>query len=139
VANANNRDFLPQASELDLSLTQLKALSQLKGRADELSMKDIAEGLGLSVAATSRAIDGLCKRGLVDRDEDPLDRRVKRVRLTSRGDRAMEKLAAIRVATLERLVEKLSDDQREDLVSALEPILEHEEVRRFYAGERGKR
>jgi DNA-binding MarR family transcriptional regulator len=131
VANASNREFLPQASELELSLTQLKTLAVLQGRAEELSVKEVAEGLGLSVGATSRAVDGLCKRGLVDRSEDLADRRVRRVRLTARGMRTMEKLTAVRIAAVERLLDSLSATQREDLERALEPIVGREEVRRF--------
>jgi DNA-binding MarR family transcriptional regulator len=132
VANASNREFLPQASELDLSLTQLKTLAVLQGRAEELSVKEVAEGLGLSVGATSRAVDGLCKRGLVGRSEDLADRRVRRVRLTARGLRTMEKLTAVRIAALEHLLDSLSEAQREDLERALEPILDREDVQRFF-------
>jgi DNA-binding MarR family transcriptional regulator len=133
MANANNRDFLPEISALDLSLTQLKGLSVLDDHADEaLSVKALAERLGLSLAATSRSVDGLVKRKLIERDEDPDDRRVRRVRLTARGRRTVERLVEIRIAALERLVESFDDEQREKLSDALDSILEHEDVRRFY-------
>ncbi len=132
LANASNRDFLPETSELDLSLTQLKALFLIGAPTEEpLSMKSLAEGLGLSFAATSRAVDALCKRGLMDRDEDSDDRRIKRVSLTLKGRRAVDRLTAIRLAGLERLVETFSPDEREKLAVALEPILAREEIRRF--------
>jgi DNA-binding MarR family transcriptional regulator len=132
LANASNRDFLPETSELELSLTQLKALFLIGARTEEpLSMKSLAEGLGLSFAATSRAVDALCKRGLMDRDEDPDDRRVKRVSLAPKGRRAVDRLTAIRLASLERLVETFSPDERKKLAEALEPILARDEIRRF--------
>ena len=131
LANTSNRDFLPETSELDLSLTQLKALFLIGARTEEpLSMKNLAEGLGLSFAATSRAVDALCKRGLMDRDEDADDRRVKRVSLTLKGRRAVDRLTAIRLAGVERLIETFSPDEREKLAEALEPILAREEIRR---------
>jgi DNA-binding MarR family transcriptional regulator len=140
MANANNRDFLPEISELDLSLTQLKGLSVLDDHADEaLSVKALAERLGLSLAATSRSVDGLVKRKLIERDEDPDDRRVRRVRLTARGRRTVERLVEIRIAALERLVESFDDEQREKLADALDSILEHEDVRRFYRAGRGSK
>jgi DNA-binding MarR family transcriptional regulator len=132
MANANNRDFLPEISELDLSLTQLKALAILDERVETVSVKELAERLGLSLAATSRSVDGLVKRKLVERVEDPLDRRVRRVGLSNRGRRIVERLVAIRVAALERLVESFDDDQRDKLSIALEAVLENEDVRRFY-------
>jgi DNA-binding MarR family transcriptional regulator len=138
MANANNRDFLPEISELDLSLTQLKGLSALDEHAEEaLSVKALSERLGLSLAATSRSVDGLVKRKLIERDEDPDDRRVRRVRLTARGRRTVERLVEIRVAALERLVDSFDDEQREKLSDALDSIIEHEDVRRFYRTGRG--
>jgi DNA-binding MarR family transcriptional regulator len=138
MANANNRDFLPEISELDLSLTQLKGLSALDEHAEEaLSVKALSERLGLSLAATSRSVDGLVKRKLIERDEDPDDRRVRRVRLTARGRRTVERLVEIRVAALERLVDSFDDEQREKLADALDSIIEHEDVRRFYRAGRG--
>jgi DNA-binding MarR family transcriptional regulator len=137
MANANNRDFLPEISELDLSLTQLKGLSVLDEHAEALSVKTLSERLGLSLAATSRSVDGLVKRKLIERDEDPDDRRVRRVRLTARGRRTVERLVEIRIAALERLVDSFDDEQREKLADALDSIIEHEDVRRFYRAGRG--
>jgi DNA-binding MarR family transcriptional regulator len=122
VTNSSNHDFLPRITDLELTLTQMKALFQLTV-VDELAVKEVADGLGLSDAATSRAVDGLVKRDLVERAEDPADRRVKRVRLTARGRKTIDELAAVRIATFERLVEELSD--------ALEPILARQDLGRF--------
>lgn len=128
---AGGGDFLRTVSELDLTLTQLKAISLLDESGDPLTVKDLADQLGLSVAATSRAVDALFKRGLVDRDEDPSDRRVRRVRLTRAGRRTVENLLAIRIKGLETLLERLSSAERRKLAVALDAILERDEVRRF--------
>ncbi|HEY1451483.1 MAG TPA: hypothetical protein VGF47_11080, partial [Solirubrobacteraceae bacterium] len=44
--------------ELDLSFTQLKALSVLEADGEERSVKGLAEALGVSLPAMSRAVDG---------------------------------------------------------------------------------
>jgi DNA-binding MarR family transcriptional regulator len=129
--HVNLGDLLPEITELELSFTQLKALSVLDERDDELSVNLLAESLGLSMAATSRMVDGLFKRGLVERGEDPVDRRVKRVRLTPAGRRTIEKVAAVRIAGMERMLESFTDEQRNKLAAALEVIVEIDEVRRF--------
>ena len=72
-------------AELDLSFTQIKALCALETDGEERSVKALAEALGVSLAAMSRAVDGLYERGLVGREEDRSDRRMKRVRLTDAG------------------------------------------------------
>jgi len=139
MANANNRDFLPEISELDLSLTQLKALSVLDERGEALSVKELSERLGLSFAAGSRAVEGLVQRKLAERDEDPVDRRIRRVGLSARGRRMVERFIAIRIASLERLIESLDSGQRQKLGTALAAVFENEEIRRFYRPERGAR
>ena len=140
LANANNSDFLPAISELELSLTQLKALSTLDSHPEVMmSIKDLAESLGLSIAATSRAVDGLVKRGLVDRQEDSADRRVRRIALTRVGRRTVERLLAMRVATLERLLDDFSPNERERLAGALDLLLQREEISRFHPRRRAAR
>ncbi|MCP1674450.1 DNA-binding MarR family transcriptional regulator [Natronocella acetinitrilica] len=56
-----------------------------------IAMSDLAERLGLTLGGTSRNISKLCDvgngLGLVSREEDPVDRRLKRMRLTERGER----------------------------------------------------
>ena len=81
---ANVRTFNAIA-ELDLSFTQIKALCALETDGEERSVKALAESLGVSLPAMSRAVDGLFERGFVGREEDPGDRRMKRVRLTDAG------------------------------------------------------
>jgi DNA-binding MarR family transcriptional regulator len=126
-------DFLREVSELDLSLTQLKALSALDERG-EMSVKALGDHLGLSFPATSRSVDGLFRRGLVERDEDPDDRRVRRLRLTRRGERAVGNLMAIRVAGLSRMLRELSDEERARLGDALDLIMERDEIRELCPG-----
>src|SRR5271166_1419042 len=62
-------------AELDLSFSQIKVLCALENDAEERSVKALADSLGVSLPAMSRAVDGLFERGLVDRREDPVDRR----------------------------------------------------------------
>ncbi len=139
LANVSNRELLSEIADLDLSLTQLKALALLDTAPEVQSVKQVAEGLGLSLAATSRSLDGLVKRGLVEREEDALDRRVRRVCLSAAGKRRVQTVVAIRVATLERLLETFSDHQRESLATALAAVLERDDISRFQPRRRGSR
>jgi DNA-binding MarR family transcriptional regulator len=137
--HASDNEFLSQADELDLTLTQLKALfllyelpEPIAGEEPQLlSVKEVAEGLGISLPAASRAIDPLVKRRLVVRKEDPLDRRVKRVRLTTRGESVVGRLIATRVAAAESLIERFTATEREKLADALGEILSRPEISRY--------
>jgi DNA-binding MarR family transcriptional regulator len=110
-------------AELDLSFTQIKVLCALEMEEKELSVKALADSLGVSLAAMSRAIDGLFERGLVGREEDQEDRRMKRVRLTVSGREVPEALAAARLTALSELIGTLETDQADALGQALQLIL----------------
>jgi len=108
--------------ELDLTLTQVKAMCALSG--EELTVKELAEGLGLSLPGASRAVDGLVERGLLHRREDTADRRMKRLRITDDGRRALERLDEARLAGLENFTATLDPAHRERLSAALRPVLD---------------
>lgn len=108
--------------QLDLTLTQVKALCALSE--SELTVKDLAERLGLSLPGTSRAVDALVERELVARREDADDRRMKRLLTTAAGHDALERLDEARLAGLEQFTSTLAAEDRERLSAALAPILD---------------
>jgi DNA-binding MarR family transcriptional regulator len=109
--------------ELDLSMTQLKMLFVLDGSDGELTPSELAKLVGLSPAATGRAVDALTRQGIVSRREDAADRRVKRLALTDAGLQAVGRITAARHEGLMRLVEPLDPSQRAALSVALQPLL----------------
>jgi DNA-binding MarR family transcriptional regulator len=127
-------------AELDLSLTQLKALCALEAVGEERSVKALAEALGVSLPAMSRAIDGLYERGFVDRREDQTDRRVKRVRLTDEGRTVPRALNEARLSALNELTGSLGDEEAAALEHALGLILERRaEIAAYRPAEQGTR
>src|SRR2546423_1684249 len=76
--------FASQLSELRLGFTQLAALYVL-AEGSTTTIGELAEALGRSPSATSRLVDGLVKRRLVERREEPEDRRQRSIALTQRG------------------------------------------------------
>jgi DNA-binding MarR family transcriptional regulator len=108
--------------ELELTLTQVKTLCALSR--DELTVKDLAERLGLSLPGASRAVDALVERGLLHRREDASDRRMKRVRCTDAGRHALERLDEARFAGIETFTATLPAAQRRRLSGALRPVLD---------------
>ena len=111
-------------AELDLSVTQLKALCAIDARADEPSLKALAESMGASLPTMSRAVDGLFERGFLLREEDPVDRRVKRLRLTDAGRRVPLALNEARLSALNELIGSLGEEEADALAHALSLILE---------------
>ena len=109
---------------LDLGLTHFKTLDTLQACGCEPTVKELAERLGLSVPGTSRNVEGLLQRGLLERREDDNDRRMKRLRLTDAGRDALTQVNSARLHGLETWAATLTDAQREALVAALAPLTE---------------
>jgi len=110
-------------TELDLSLTQLKALQSL-GKSDELTVKELGDSLPLSLPAASRAVDGLLGRGLVERRACAEDRRSRLVRLSPDGRAALDRVMQARLGDLAAFVAELPAEDRDRLARALAPIVE---------------
>ncbi len=116
--------------ESGLSPTQCKALFVLAAEGGE-SVKSVAASLDVSLATASRALDALVERKLVSSAEDEADRRIRRVEITAAGRRLADKLAALRAAGLVEFVRGLTDEQRSKLDTALDALLEREEIVAF--------
>jgi DNA-binding MarR family transcriptional regulator len=128
---------LQALEESGLSMSQCKALLALAGpgeSAEPRHIGEIAERLGLSLPAMSRAVDGLVRKRLITRVEDDEDRRVRRIAMTAKGEQFVAKLVSMRLASLERFVSSLDAAQRRKLQAALEALLEREEIASTYSG-----
>lgn len=109
-------------AELDISITQMKTLHVLADNGSEVSVKVLADRLGLSLPGASRIVDALLRRGWVERREDPDDRRMKRVRITTEGRTVLDRIEAARLAGLEEYAASLTPEQRTRLSSALSDL-----------------
>lgn len=111
-------ELVRRVHELDLTLSQLAAMSALE-EPGWRTVSEVAENIGLSVAATSALVERLRTRDLVARDEDSGDRRVKHVSLTARGREALERVASARERALGELLESLPDELRNEFVRVI--------------------
>jgi DNA-binding MarR family transcriptional regulator len=119
----SNRGVFAAFAEHDLSFTQAKILMALAGELDPRSIKSIADELGVSLPATSRAVDGLLKRGFVTRTEDPDDRRVRRIALTDAARRVSQRMFELRATGILDFVAELEPAERRRLADALASVV----------------
>jgi DNA-binding MarR family transcriptional regulator len=119
----SSADLFRMVAELDSSFSQVKMLFLLED-GGEHSVKDIAAGLGLSLPAASRAVDGLIQRGYVTRREAATDRRSRLVTLTDVGRAVVDRVIRARLQTLQAFGDELTPDERDSLYTALLPIVE---------------
>ena len=78
------RDFMRFMKQQGLSMPQINALMYIY-HAGECQVSDIGILADASKAAASQLVERLVQQGLVERQEDPANRRMKIVKLSSKG------------------------------------------------------
>jgi DNA-binding MarR family transcriptional regulator len=115
-------NFISYSKEKGLSMSQVGALFRIfRGSS---SVSDIGDNLGVTSAAASQMLERLVQQGLILRKEDPDDRRVRQIVLTDAGRQILQDSIAARQGWLENLAHTLSDSQREQVISALNILIE---------------
>ncbi len=108
----------PRWGSVDLTLTQLRALSAI-ARRQPLRLSDLAGELGVGLGAASTLVDRIERRGLLTRRPDERDRRTVRLEVSSRGRRLLERLEQGRTERLGRLIERMTPEERDALATVL--------------------
>jgi DNA-binding MarR family transcriptional regulator len=117
------RDFRKFMEETGLSFSQINILMRLlHGR--RIGVSEIGEQLGVTNAAASQAVDRLVGLDLIERTEDPIDRRAKRLALTRKGRALIEKGIEVRSQWIEGLTDALTPEQQSLIISALTLLTE---------------
>jgi DNA-binding MarR family transcriptional regulator len=122
-------DSFDALAALEVSFTQARTIFMLACATEPVAINEIAEGLGLSVAAAGRNVDQLVKLDLVDRHESPTDRRVKLVSLSAGGESIALSHMKTKLASIRTFATHLTPDVRQRLFDALQPILEGDALR----------
>lgn len=103
---------------LDLTMPQAKMLFYLADGPRRMS--SIAERLGVEMPSATTMIGRLVAKGLVERRQDPADRRAVVCSLTPAGREAVEKFWSLRAARTEALAGALTTEELEIVVPAME-------------------
>jgi DNA-binding MarR family transcriptional regulator len=121
--------FASQLGELRLGFTQLAALYVLAD-GSTTTVGDLAEVLGRSPSATSRLVDGLARRRLVERYEEPEDRRQRIVALTQRGKALLRSVDRARADQFLTTVRPLPTTERAVVAMGVAALATHAISRR---------
>jgi DNA-binding MarR family transcriptional regulator len=112
------REFKQFMDEHGLSPSQAGTLMRLHHcGADGVS--DIGEHLGISAPAASQMVERLVQGGLLERREDPQDRRYKHIALTLHGNALIASGIAARRQWLEQVTAELSPEEQQTVARAL--------------------
>ena len=104
-------------SGLNVTMPQAKTLFLLAD--GPCRMSGIAKRLNVEMPSATTMIDRLVAKELVERRQDPADRRAVVCSITQAGMDAVERFWSIRAARMESFVATLSDEELESVVPAL--------------------
>jgi DNA-binding MarR family transcriptional regulator len=116
--------------ELRIGLTDMKLLHHLSAEPEPVTVKALAERMGLSLPGASRAADALLRRGWLTREEDEHDRRMKRLAITDDGRAVLRRVEEARMAGLEDVIADVPSADLDRLSEAIGPILARLEERK---------
>jgi DNA-binding MarR family transcriptional regulator len=110
-----------------LSMPQLSLLMRLY-HSGGCEVHDIGRVFEVSAGAASQLVDRLVQGGLVERTEDPQDRRVRRITLSDQGRAFILKGLAERYRWVDDLVEGLGTQEKAAVLKWLPPLMEAEKA-----------
>lgn len=113
----------PEFTAVDLTMAQAKLLYVVTAAGD-LSMSEIAQRLGVTISTASGAVDHLVSAGLLDRIDDPANRRQVRVSVTPFGLETLERLRELSTRQLRALFDLVGDDDLADVERAIRILTE---------------
>ena len=105
------------------SLTEGRVLYEICNT-DDCSAKKIRESIVIDEGYLSRILDNFANRGLIKKTRSPTDGRLWMIVPTEKGKREFATLNENSNTLISRLIEKLSEEERADLLNKMEGIRE---------------
>lgn len=116
-------DLVEVLADLDLSFTQVRMLFALTRAGGAVPINELAVQVGQSVATAGRNVDALVRLGMVDRTENPADRRVKLVSIAPVGREVVDRHVTARRNAFQAFADRLPQPQSHALLEALLPVV----------------
>jgi len=117
------RGWSHYARATGLSMPQFSILMQLYYRG-ACGLSEISERFEITNAAASQHVENLVQAGLIERTEDPHDRRAKHIQLSAKGKSLIENGISERYRWVDQLAQNLSEKERARTAQALSLLTE---------------
>jgi len=112
-------------SQFDTTLPRFDLMAQLERHREGLKMNELSRLLMVTGGNVTAIVDQLEKEGLVERLDEPADRRAFRIRLTKSGERAFIEMARAHEEWVVELLAGLSRRDQEELLRLLARVKEN--------------
>lgn len=124
--------FVEYAVGIDLSMPQIATLIRLNGEW-RCGVTKLGEELGVSGPAASQMVEKLVQMGLIEREEDAHDRRIRRLVLTKKGKSIAERGVGAREEWIKGFCSTLPPELAQTATYTFKGLVEA--ARRFEAGQ----
>jgi DNA-binding MarR family transcriptional regulator len=111
--------------EFGTTLPRFDLMAQLERYREGLKMNELSRLLMVTGGNVTAIVDQLEKEGLVERLDEPADRRAFRIRLTRAGEKAFAEMARVHEQWVVELLAGLSRKERDDLLKLLAKVKSH--------------
>jgi len=106
------------------SMPQFRLLMQLYYQGTSTGISQISEEMSITSAAASQLVDKMVQSGLLDRAEDPNDRRAKMVTISVKGREFVKSGIEQRYLWVNDMAETFTNDERQTIAQALSLLTE---------------
>jgi DNA-binding MarR family transcriptional regulator len=111
--------------QFSTTLPRFDLMAQLERRPDGLKMNELSRLLMVTGGNVTTIVDQLEKEGLVERFDEPADRRAFRIHLTKNGERTFAEMARSHEEWVVEMLSGLSRREQDELLRLLAKAKEH--------------
>jgi DNA-binding MarR family transcriptional regulator len=111
--------------QFSTTLPRFDLLAQLERHREGLKMNELSRLLMVTGGNITAIVDQLEKEGLLERLDEPADRRAFRIRLTRAGERSFGEMARAHEEWVVELLAGLSRREHEELLKLLAKVKQH--------------
>ncbi|MBN8489678.1 MAG: MarR family transcriptional regulator [Burkholderiales bacterium] len=115
--------FLEETAEFGITPVQFAALQAVQQQPG-LDQRSLARTIGYDTSTIGGVVDRLEKRGLLQRQASPSDRRVRQLVLTAEGQRVLTLIIAPMQRAQHRMLAPLPEDQRAEFLRMLVALVQ---------------
>jgi len=106
-----------------ITLTQCHAMVEI-GRSEKISVRSLAEKMGLDNSTVSRAVDTLVNKGIAHRETDPDNRRYVSISLTTTGLSEFKGIESSMNAYYKKVLDAVRPEKREQVLESIQLLLQ---------------
>lgn len=120
--NAIEENAIREEGYKDLSVNDIHVIEAI-GIEEPKNMTSVAKALKITTGTLTISVNGLVKKGFVERNRSEEDRRVVLVNLTEKGRKAYAQHAQFHQLMINSMIEGLSQQEQEILQKALNNVM----------------